>query len=68
MCVHTILRARNKSHTWMPIVDDKDDPVAPRVVAGLVLEAGVKDQGLSVFPRSLLLPNPHPAILWYVYP
>lgn len=54
--------------TWMPIVDDEDDPIPPRVVAGLVLEARVQDQGLAVFPRPLLLPYAHPAILRYIHP
>lgn len=52
----------------MPVVYDEDDSVAPRVVAGLVFEARVEDQRLAVLPTSLLLPNPHPAILRNVYP
>lgn len=52
----------------MPVVDDENNPVPPRVVAGLVLEAGVKDQGLAVLPRPLLFSDPHPAVLRDIYP
>lgn len=52
----------------MPVVDDENNPVPPRVVASLVLEAGVKDQGLAVLPHPLLLSDSHPAVLRYIYP
>lgn len=63
-------KRRDRTHyiTWMPVVDDKNNSVPPRVVAGLVLEAGVKNQGLAILPRPLLLPDSHPAVLRYIHP